>query len=263
MLFLHLAGTAQGNLLIVPKRIVFEGATRYGELHLANTGSDTARYTISLIHYRMKEDGTLEELQGNDSAILFADAFVRFFPRSVVLAPNESQTVRIQLTQTDKLKQGEYRSHLYFRAVANEKPLGEVAIKKKDSAAITISLKPVFGISVPVIVRSGASTTQVGIAHCAFVASATPYVKMTLLREGNMSFYGDISIDHIAIDGSVTRVAELKGSAVYTPLHQRQVNVSLNLQKGVDYSKGKLHIVYKAQENLNQTSIAQTEILLN
>ena len=33
---------AQGNLLLTPRRIVFEGAKKSMELNLANTGTDTA-----------------------------------------------------------------------------------------------------------------------------------------------------------------------------------------------------------------------------
>ena len=34
---------AQGNLLVTPRRVVFDGSSRVMELNLANTGRDTAR----------------------------------------------------------------------------------------------------------------------------------------------------------------------------------------------------------------------------
>ena len=37
---------AQGNLLLTPRRVVFEGAKKSMDLNLANTGKDTARYVI-------------------------------------------------------------------------------------------------------------------------------------------------------------------------------------------------------------------------
>lgn len=107
---------AQGNLLLLPRRVIFEGSKRYEELNLANTGKDTARYVISLMHIRMKEDGGFEEIGQPDSGDRIADRFVRFFPHSVVLGPGESQVVKIQLTKINELTPGEYRSHLYFRA---------------------------------------------------------------------------------------------------------------------------------------------------
>src|ERR1700722_7793293 len=116
---------AQGNLLLLPGRVIFEGAKRYEELNLANTGKDTARYVISLMHIRMKEDGGFEEIDQPDSGERFADRYIRFFPHSVVLGPEESQVVKIQLTKINELLPGEYRSHLYFRAIPDKAPLGE------------------------------------------------------------------------------------------------------------------------------------------
>ncbi|AWO01431.1 hypothetical protein DLD77_06865 [Chitinophaga alhagiae] len=116
---------AQGNLMIMPRRVVFENSKRLHELNLINTGQDTARYAISLKHYRMKDDGSFEEIDTAAHDASFADKYLRFFPRNVVLGPGEAQSVRIQLTQTGRLLPGEYRSHLYFRAVPNEAPLGQ------------------------------------------------------------------------------------------------------------------------------------------
>jgi len=254
---------AQGNLLIAPKRAVFESRERYKELNLSNTGNDTARYTISFIHYRMKENGSLEELPKSDNSLLFADSFVRFFPRTVILAPGESQVVRLQLTQTSRMFEGEYRTHLYFRSVPKPEPLGETETKQSDTTAITIKLNAVFGIAVPVIIRVGQSTTKVGVANCSFEKADGPYVKLALLRSGNMSCYGDITIDYVAPSGVVTRVAEQKGIAIYTPIDRREVKLAVRNASDVDYTKGKLHIVYHARDNLSQHSIGQTEIYLN
>src|ERR1700723_1699840 len=102
----------QGNLLLLPGRVIFEGAKRYEELNLGNIGKDTARYVISLMHIRMKEDGGFEEISQPDSGERFADRFIRFFPHSVELGPGESQVVKIQLTKISELAPGEYRSHL-------------------------------------------------------------------------------------------------------------------------------------------------------
>lgn len=258
-----LKATAQGDLLIAPKRAVFEGRERYKELNVSNIGKDTARYEISLIHYKMNEDGSLQKLLAQDAGILFADSFVRFFPRTVTLSPGESQVVRLQLTQTGAMTNGEYRSHLYFRSVAKQKPLGETETKKVDSNTLSIKLNAVFGIAVPVIIRVGENNMKVGVSNCFVDKTGSPSVNMTLEREGTISCYGDITIDHVAASGAVTRVAELKGIAIYTPLEKRRVKLALRTIPGIDYTTGKLHVVYTAKENLSQSSIAQTEIYLN
>jgi P pilus assembly chaperone PapD len=91
---------AQGNLLVTPRRVVFGAKKKMQELNLANTGKDTARYVISLIDVRMKEDGSFEQITEADSGQHFAGQQLRIFPRSVVLAPNESQVVKVQVINT-------------------------------------------------------------------------------------------------------------------------------------------------------------------
>ena len=142
---------SQGDLLITPRRVVFEGNRENQEITLANTGTDTARYEISFVQYRMNVDGTFEIISEPDSGQFFADSYIRYFPRSVVLGPRESQVLRMQLRKTPGMEKGEYRSHLYFRAVPMQKPLGDED-PVIDTNAIGIKLTPIFGISIPVIV---------------------------------------------------------------------------------------------------------------
>ena len=68
---------AQGNLLVTPRRVVFDGSSRVMELNLANTGRDTARYNISFIQYRMTEEGAFEEITEPDPGQFFADNHLR------------------------------------------------------------------------------------------------------------------------------------------------------------------------------------------
>ena len=72
--------SAQGDLLITPRRVVFEGSKRSMDLNLANTGKDTATYAISLVQIRMLEDGGFETITSPDPGQQFADRYLRFFP---------------------------------------------------------------------------------------------------------------------------------------------------------------------------------------
>lgn len=244
---LSFKSVAQGNLLVTPKRVVFEGLKRSEELNLANIGKDSATYDISFIQIRMKEDGTVEKITEPDSAQHFADKYLRFFPRSVTLAPNEAQTVKVQIIRTAEINAGEYRSHLYFRAVPNENPLGEKEIKKDSS--ISVRIVPIFGISLPVLIRSGESNAQVKLSDLSVIdKEKSPILKMTFTRQGNMSTYGDILVDHIAPQGKVSHVGVVRGLAVYTPNITRNFNLALNKTTGVNYHSGKLHVVYSADQ---------------
>jgi hypothetical protein len=264
MFLIHVDAVAQGNLLITPRRIVFEGSKRSMDLNLANTGKDTATYAISLIQIRMKEDGGFETIKEPDPGQRFADRFVRYFPRSVTLGPNEAQVVKMQLIRSNELVAGEYRSHFYFRAVPSVKPLGEKEAVK-DTTSFSVRLTPIFGITIPVIIRVGESTAKVGLSDLALdnTNDAVPKIKIVFNRTGNMSFFGDLTVDHISAEGKVTRVGIANGVAVYTPNTMRRFQFNLNKVEGVDFRSGKLRVTYSAPSDVKPAKYAEAEMILN
>jgi hypothetical protein len=256
---------AQGNLLIMPRRVVFEGSKKSEDITLVNTGRDTAKYVVSIVQMRMKENGSFEQITKPDSGQYFADKYLRFFPRTVTLGPNETQLVKMQLTRPEKLSPGEYRSHIYFRAIPKEQPLGEEDIRKDTSSGVSIRLNPIFGITIPVIIRVGENITKVKLSGLSLemVNDTLPRLKMIFKRTGNMSVYGDIAVDHISAQGKVTRVGMVKGIAVYTPITDRRFQFNLDKVAGVDWHSGKLHIVYEAPVDIKAVKLAEAELLLH
>jgi len=257
---------AQGNLLIMPRRVVFEGTKKSQDLVLANTGQDTAKYLISLVHMRMKDDGAFEQITKPDSGQYFADNYIRFYPRTVRLAPNESQTVKMNLTRTEKLAPGEYRSHIDFRAVPRERPLGEDETKTNDTNVLSATLVPSFGITIPVIVRIGESVSKVTLSNTSFemVSDTLPRLKMTFNRSGNISVYGDLAIEYVSPQGKITRVGIARGIAVYTPNVLRRFQINLDKIAGINYHSGKLHILYTPQIDVKSPKVlSETELVLH
>lgn len=256
---------AQGDLLISPLRIVFEGAKKSEEINLANVGKDTASFVISVKEIRMNEDGSFEEITEPEPGQNFASKYIRFFPRRVTLAPNEAQVVKVQLIKTNELAEGEYRSHLYFRSVGDEKPLGD-APKKKDTTGLTVSLVPVYGITTPVIIRVGQNTAQATLSDLSFTPPATkdaaPKLTFTFNRTGNMSVYGELKIDFISVTGKVTQAKLIKGIGVYTPNTKRRMTIDLDTDNNTTYSRGKFHLTYTLQTPDKSVKTAEAELYL-
>jgi P pilus assembly chaperone PapD len=255
---------AQGNLLITPRRVVFEGSKRSMDLNLANTGKDSATYAISIVQIRMKEDGGFETITEPDQGQRFADKNLRFFPRSVSLGPNEAQVVKVQLLKTNELTEGEYRSHFYFRAVPKSTPLG-VEETSKDTTTISVKLTPIFGITIPVIIRVGENKTTVTLSELSFqmVNDTVPMLSFVFNRSGNMSVYGDMIVDHISQQGKTSRVGVANGVAVYTPNTIRRFQFKLNKIPGIDYKSGTLKILYSAPSDVKPARYAEAELKLN
>lgn len=255
---------AQGNLLITPRRVVFEGNLKTQELNLANTGLEPATYSVSFVQYRMKEDGSFEEINEPDPGQQFADPFVRIFPRSVTLQPNEAQVVKLQLTKTEELKPGEYRSHVYFRAEPEPVPLGEENEILQDTGTISVRLTPIFGITIPVIIRIGKSNTTMSLSDLSYsmVNDTLARLRLTLNREGNFSVYGDISVNYVSPQGVITPLGLVKGIALYTPNTRRIFEMDIVKPEGIDLSMGKLNVAFIARSDGKEEKLAVADLSL-
>lgn len=255
---------AQGDLFINPKRVVFEGTKLSQEISLANTGNDTARYVVSFVQIRLKDDGNFQVIEEPDSGQRFADKNLRLFPRTVRLGPKESQTVKIQVYQKNNLTAGEYRSHLYFRAVPSNKPLD--GKKEQDSSKnVTVKLVPVYGITIPVIIRIGENSSKVAITALKLEQSAElgTTVSFRMNRTGNMSVYGNLNVDHISTSGKVTKAGFIKGISVYTPNTFREVQLKLDDKAIFDHHSGKIQVTFSNITNSKTEKIIPAELLLN
>ena len=118
-------------------------------------------------------------------------------------------------------------------------PLGE-GETAKDTTTISVMLIPIFGITIPAIIRVGESTAKVTISDLGFemVNDTIPRFTMVFNRSGNMSVFGDLTVDHISIQGKITRVGMANGVAVYTPNTKRRFQFNLNMVPGVDFRTG-------------------------
>lgn len=239
---------AQGDLLVYPTRLIFEGTQeRVKILNFRNQGQDSATYKLSYIENRMTEEGKLEIIEAPDEGQLFASPFLRFYPRSITLAPGETQTVKIQLSRTNNLEKGEYRSHLYIRAEEKVQPL-----EKKDSLEktdrISIQLKPIYGISIPNIIRIGDTRVAAELKEMAVIHETnTPVLSMKVIRDGNQSLNGILEVAYVSPTGLKTPVGK-KAVVIYTPITLQNINMELEKPKGIEFNSGKLNITFTDSE---------------
>ncbi|MBI5836570.1 MAG: molecular chaperone [Candidatus Eisenbacteria bacterium] len=221
-----------GGLLVGPTRVVFEGGVRSAQLTLVNTGARMATYRLRIIRMRMTETGEIREIQDAEGAELFADSLVRFSPRRVELAPQVPQTVRLQLRKPADLPPGEYRSHLLIQALPEQ--AGEDS-SDLATRTLTLRLKPVFGVSVPVIVRHGETRASIRLSEVSLddPAGAPPQerVRVVLDREGNRSVYGDLTAVLESGPGEREVVGLARGVAVYAPNPRRVFLLPLRLPR--------------------------------
>ena len=253
--------TAQGDLLVSPVRVVFDGSRMKEEISLVNVGNDSAVYSVSFLQYKMTEDGNFEIAASEDADNMFADKYLRVFPRQVALGPRESQVVRLQLRRSSDMKAGEYRSHLYFRAQKDTSPLGTDS--NKDEKLMSVQITPVYGISIPVIIRTGDTKAVTSIEDLKLENSddSTSVIKLVLNRTGNISVYGDLVVDYYPAKGKQVELASVRGVAVYTSVGRRNFSVKLN-KKDVKMDGGFIRVRFTTPKDMPFSVLAVKEIKL-
>jgi len=236
---------AQGDLLVTPNRVVFEGNKQNEQLNLLNMGQDTATYSISFVQRNMKEDGSFVKIEKPDSGQMFADPYLRIFPRQVTLAPREPQVIMVQYRRKANMAAGEYRSHLYFRSEQDYKPLS-LGKSDNDTTLVNVQLIPIFGVSIPIIIRTGIVNGSATLSNLEIEDSGKNIqkLKLTINRFGNISLYGDIVVKYIPVKGKSYLIATVAGVGVYTNIHKRNMILKLNSATAKKLEKGKLTVQY-------------------
>lgn len=265
LLACNLAGTpafaAPGDLLVSPVRVVFEGRTRVAEVTLVNKGDTKSNYRISFENRRMERDGQFEKIETPGEGDMFAEKLVRYAPRRVTLEPNAPQTLRLMLRKPSDLVDGEYRSHLHFAAVPDDAKENSIEDTASDSNTLSIRLTPIYGVTIPIIVRHGEVNAAAEIADLDFSKNSdgTASLAMILKRTGNMSLYGDL---HIYVDGEEEPVASKRGIAVYVPNQDRELTFPLSAEVRQAISGKNVRIEYTdlTQSGTDISSVATAHL---
>jgi P pilus assembly chaperone PapD len=246
-----------GDLLVAPTRIVLDGR-KGAEIVLNNIGDEPAVYRVSVEFRRMEKDGSLDDVSEPTAADKIAEDMIVYAPRRVTLAPREPQSIRIAARPPQGLPDGEYRVHLLFRAIppANpvEKPTGET------EKGLRFQLTPVYGVTIPIIVRLGNLQAAAGIANVqsAMGTDGKPVISVNLSRSGTRSTFGEV---RVLKPGVKDPVALQKAIAVYTEINSRHVDVPVNPDFKGDL-KGPVTVQYVETFEDGSHVIAETKAVL-
>ncbi len=234
---------AQANdLLVAPTRVVLDGQ-RGTEVILNNIGNVEATYRISLELRRMTPEGALEDVlpeNANEKEKSTLD-IIRYAPRRVTLPPNQPQAIRIGLQNMETLPDGEYRAHMLFRAIPPT-PAADAA----DDGSLKIQLIPIYGITIPIIVRKGDLEVGAAISNAHLGRdNEGPALKFDLGRKGQRSLFGEIRVKKAGVSEPLL-VA--KGIAIYSELDQRTVSLALAPEVAAQMHGDITISYYEAQE---------------
>ena len=247
---------ASGDLLVAPTRIILDGS-RGTEVVLNNIGSAPATYRISLEIKRMTAAGGLDEIAEEKAtpAERAALDMIVFSPRRVTLPPNQPQVVRVGVRVPEGLPPGEYRAHMLFRAVPDVVPAvaGEA---KSASTGVSIALTPIYGITIPVIVRVGDLGAEAVIGEAWVSEDADgPAFNFDLSRTGDRSVYGDIEVTR---PGVAEPLLVARGIAVYPEVTARTVSLRVPDEVAAKL-KGPVRIRYSEDREIGGGTIDEAD----
>lgn len=232
---------AQGDLLVAPTRVVLSGGGT-AEVILSNIGEAPATYRIALELRRMSPEGDLDDVAEAEANPTEKSSLgmIRYAPRRITLAPNQPQAVRISARPGAELADGEYRVHMSFRAVPDPTAVEEVAPSGNDG--FQIRLTPIYGVTIPVIIRKGQLEATAGIANPALIRGPNgPALSLDLTRQGARSVFGEIVV---TVRGAKDPVVLARGIAVYPEIGRRTVTVPLTGEQAARL-KGPVRIEYR------------------
>ena len=213
-----------GDLLVAPTRIVLDGR-KGAEIILNNIGEEPATYRVSIEFRRMTEDGGLVDVTAPTADDQKAADMVVYAPRKVVLAPRQPQAIRIAARPPQGLPDGEYRVHLLFRAIPPATPVVPAAAGE-PAKGLRFQLTPVYGVTIPVIVRLGNLQATAGIANVQLEQKeGKSFVSLDLSRKGERSTFGEVRVLKAGVKNPI---AIQKAVAVYTEIGVRHLTVPLD-----------------------------------
>ena len=246
---------AAGDLLVAPTRVILDGS-RGTEVVLNNIGSEPATYRISLEIKRMTAECGLDEIAEENvtAAERAALDMIAFSPRRVTLPPNQPQVVRVGVRLPEGTPPGEYRAHMLFRAVPDAAPA--TAEPKPAGEGVSIALTPIYGITIPVIVRVGDLGAEASIGEAWVSAGADgPAFNFDLSRSGNRSVYGDIEVTR---PGLAEPLLVARGIAVYPEVGARKVSLRVPGELAAKL-KGPVRIRYAEDREIGGGTIDEAE----
>ena len=195
LLALALAPTwvvAQG-VLVAPHSVVIDHRTRSGSITLYNPGDQPAEVALSTFFGYPVTDSTgtfeLRTIDQPQPGVPSAARWVDAYPKRMLLAPKQRQTVRLLARPPAGLPDGEYWARVAISAKGGSVPVSGVT----DSSGVQVALALEIRTVIPLQYRKGKVATGVRTSDlAAAVEGDSLAVRVRLDRTGNAAFLGTL-----------------------------------------------------------------------
>ena len=228
------AGVAHA-VLVSPLAIFMDARARTAEVTLVNTTTTPEEVTIDLRYgYSTTDTNEVPMVPTFAPESVTAEApsaarFTRVFPRRVVLAPGQSQTVRLFASPSPAIPDGEY----WARFLATAKKLPDTT-KAVEGTQVGVSFAIVT--SIPLWYRKGAVSTSIAMdSLSAAAAGDSMRARVVLVRGGNAAWLGTTTFALLDARGRAVRDWTVPMS-IYQARYRRRFVWSLDKLPAGSYS---------------------------
>jgi P pilus assembly chaperone PapD len=204
---------------VSPTALYIDSRTRTGVLTLYNPGTLPEEITIDFAYGYPQSDSagnvtvatTLEPAAGEPSAL----AWMRAFPRRLVLQPGQRQVVRVMVEPPADLADGEYWARVLVSSRGGQPPI------EQTQGDVRLQLNVQTTLVMAANYRKGDLSTGVTVTSAAAARTADGVqLQVDLERTGNAAFLGRMRAELLDQGGSV--VATLYDDvAVYRTMRRR------------------------------------------
>jgi fimbrial chaperone protein len=255
---------AEANLVIHPIRVQFNPEDRSAEITLLNDSNKTNTYRLEWREKKAKVGGGYIDLKGDElKNFPVASPMVRYTPRQVTLKPGERQTVKMTIRRNARLPEGEYRSHLIFKALP---PPGLLAAPDEQTAGLTMKLNMVTSFVIPVVVQQGKFDAQIRLDKAVINYNpAEPNkstVRLDISRQGKHSVFGDLEAYWTPAGGKEVLLGKIASFSSWPELPTTFITLGW---VGSDFAltDGKLRVVYKGMRDFKDRNFFDTSVQIN
>ena len=232
------------NLNITPKRLTFDRNTRSATVYIFNQGTAPATFDISVVDRVMLPDGEIRAASEAAAApeqkqiadrLQSARQLVVATPPRATLAPGKGQTIRLRVAPPPAGATGEYRSHLTVTTIpARDAGLTAEQAANQRPGELSFRIQSVFGLSIPLIVRTGEVDARGAIENVAVTYAnispdgvapprRTPVLSFDITRAGSNSLYGNVEVQ----GSGQAPIGLARGIGVYPEIDRRSIRIPL------------------------------------
>lgn len=242
------AMSATAGIMIYPKALTFDDKMKSAEVTLINSSPlESSNYRITLSYKKQNPDGSYTEVATEEIPADSVHKLLRYSPRSVMLKPSQSQTIRVLKRIPAGLEPGEYVGYITFTEVLLEKAATKESLKP-GTFSVRITPIPSFSIPIflrykikenaPVLLTTKGLEEKDGITSLNVVMNRQP-------QEHRTSARGDISI----WDGK-EMIGYVRGRYMLPATETLQTRIPLRIANGQVNKDGKKEDKYLTAEEL-------------